>query len=121
MARETKRTDRRKAKKRAKTTRKAAPKKTAKRGGRTKRSMKTRSARNSNERIPAEPAGRIGPRRPSNKPRMPGASEPRELAQAEPDARFGDRRQPQANAREHPDGSMPPLERRGYKNTDEGF
>lgn len=80
------------------------------------------SARNMQEPIPAQPAGRIGLRRPSNKPKAPGPKEPREIAQGEPDARFGDARQPEANAREHPDGSIPPLERRpAYKNTDEGF
>lgn len=80
------------------------------------------SPRNMSEPIPTQPAGRIGMRRPSNKPKMPGPKVPRELAQAEPDARFGDAREPEANAREHPDGSMPPMERKaGYKNTDEGF
>jgi len=81
-----------------------------------------KSARRQQEPIPAEPAGRIGVRRPSNEPKAPGSREPREIAQAEPDARFGDRREPEADARERPGGSMPPLERRaGYKNTDEQF
>lgn len=85
-------------------------------------SVPVSSPRNMNEPIPAQPAGRIGMRRPSNKPKSPGPKQPRELAQQEPDARFGDVREPEANAREHPDGSMPPMERRtGYKNTDEGF
>jgi hypothetical protein len=80
------------------------------------------SPRNMNEPIPAQPAGRIGLRRPSNKPKAPGPKAPREISQAEPDARFGDQREPEANAREHPDGSIPPLERRpAYKNTDERF
>ena len=80
------------------------------------------SPRNMSEPIPAQPAGRIGMRRPSNKPKMPGPKQPREISLAEPDARFDDAREPEANAREHPDGSMPPMERRpGYKNTDEGF
>jgi hypothetical protein len=81
-----------------------------------------RAARRQNEPIPAEPAGRIGLRRPSNQPKPPGKSEPRELAQAEPDARFDDPRRPENNAREHPDGSMPPMERKaGYRNSDEQF
>lgn len=80
------------------------------------------SARNMQEPIPAQPAGRIGLRRPSNKPKAPGPKETREIAQAEPDARFGDQREPESTAREHPDGSRPPMERKaGYKNTDEGF
>jgi hypothetical protein len=80
------------------------------------------SARNMQEPIPAQPAGRIGLRRPSNKPKAPGPKQPREISQAEPDARFGDARQPESNAREHPDGSIPPLERKPpYKNTDESF
>jgi hypothetical protein len=80
------------------------------------------ATRNIKEPIPAQPAGRIGMRRPSNRPKKPGPKEPREIAQGEPDARFGDEREPETTAREHPDGSVPPLERRtGYKNTDEGF
>jgi hypothetical protein len=80
------------------------------------------SARNMREPIPAQPAGRIGLRRPSNKPKAPGTAQRREISQTEPDARFGDPRDPEANAREHPDGSIPPLERKpAYRNTDEGF
>lgn len=80
------------------------------------------SSRNMREPIPAQPAGRIGIRRPSNKPRAPRPKEPREISQAEPDARFDDARESETTAREHPDGSVPPLERRpGYRNTDEGF
>jgi hypothetical protein len=64
----------------------------------------------------------MGMRRPSNQPKPPGQNEPRELAQAEPDARFDDPRKPESMAREHPDGSAPPLERHTqYKNTDEPF
>ena len=104
---------------------KATTKKRAKRPqAKRERSVSTpvSSPRNMNEPIPAQPAGRIGMRRPPNKPKMPAPKAPRELAQAEPDARFGDAREPEANAREHPDGSMPPMERKaGYKNTDEGF
>jgi hypothetical protein len=69
------------------------------------------------EPIPAEPAGRIGLRRPSNEPKAPGPKEPRELAQAEPDARFDDRREPERTAHDFPDGIDPS----GYKNTDEKF
>ena len=134
MARKTARAKGRKSKtrkgatKRAKTRRTTAKAKTKKRAKRPQakrvRSVSTpvSSPRNMNEPIPAEPAGRIGMRRPPNKPKMPVPKAPRELAQAEPDARFGDAREPEANAREHPDGSMPPMERKaGYKNTDEGF
>jgi len=82
----------------------------------------TKSARRRGEPIPADPAGRVGVKRPSNQPKPPGRSEPRELAQAEPDARFDDPRRPENNAREHPDGSTPPMERKaGYRNTDEQF
>lgn len=108
--------------KRGKTRTAKAKTKTKSRSRRKTVSSPSASSRNMQEPIPAQPAGRIGLRRPSNKPRAPGPKEPREISQAEPDARFGDARQPEANAREHPDGSIPPLERRpAYKNTDEGF
>jgi hypothetical protein len=90
-----------------------------------KRAVKRKSpgtARSAPRRVPSEPAGQIGLRRPSNQPKPPGQNEPRELAQAEPDARFDDPRKPESMAREHPDGSAPPLERSTqYKNTDEPF
>jgi hypothetical protein len=100
----------------------AATKRKAKVSPRKSVSTSTKSARRQSEPIPADPAGRVGIRRPSNQPKPPGRSEPRELAQAEPDARFDDPRRPENNAREHSDGSMPPMERKaGYKNTDEQF
>ena len=101
---------------------KAAPRKKLKTSRRRSVGTSTKSAKTQNEPIPAEPAGRIGLRRPSNEPKAPGKTEPREIAQAEPDARFDDPRRPEANVREHPDGSMPPMERKaGYRNTDEQF
>jgi hypothetical protein len=100
----------------------AATKRKAKASPRKSVSTSTKSARRQSEPIPADPAGRVGIRRPSNQPKPPGRSQPRELAQAEPDARFDDPRRPENNAREHPDGSMPPMERKaGYRNTDEQF
>jgi hypothetical protein len=92
----------------------------------TKRAVKRKSpgtARSKGSRkIPSEPAGQIGLRRPLNQLKPPGQNSPRELAQAAPDARFDDPRRPQSTAREHPDGSAPPLERfTQYKNTDEPF
>jgi hypothetical protein len=97
--------------KRAKTKRSSAKR----RSGSKSRSAKTK-------RVPASPSGMIGQSRPSNQPKPPGKSKPYELAQAEPDARFDDPRNPEANAREHPEGSMPPMERKaGYRNTDEQF
>ena len=75
-----------------------------------------------NDKIPASPSGRIGERRPSNQPKPPGRSEPRELAQSEPDARFGDQRAPENDAREDPEGTVPSIRRDArYKNTDEGI
>lgn len=101
---------------------KAAPGKKVKTSRRKSVSTSAKSARRQREPIPADPAGRVGLRRPSNEPRAPGKREPREIAQAEPDARFDDPRRPDANAREHLDGSMPPMERKtGYRNTDEQF
>lgn len=100
----------------------AASKRKAKTSRRKSVGTSTKSARRQNEPIPADPAGRVGLRRPSNQPKLPGRSAPRELAQAEPDARFDDPRRPENNAREHPDGSMPPMERKaGYRNSDEQF
>ena len=100
----------------------AASKRKAKTSRRKSVGTSTKSARRQSEPIPADPAGRVGIRRPSNQPKPPGRSEPRELAQAEPDARFDDPRRPENNAREHPDGSMPPMERKaGYRNSDEQF
>jgi hypothetical protein len=97
--------------KRAKTKRSSAKR----RSGSKSRSAKTK-------RVPASPSGMIGQSRPSNQPKPPGKARPRELAQAEPDARFDDPRRPDNSAREHPDGSMPPMERQArYKNTDEQF
>lgn len=94
--------------------------KTKKSSVKRRSSSKSRSART--KRVPASPSGQIGQSRPSNQPKPPGKKKPHELAQAEPDARFDDPRNPEANAREHPEGSMPPMERRaGYRNTDEGF
>jgi hypothetical protein len=105
------------AKKRA-----ASKRKKAKASPRKSVGTSTKSARRQSEPIPADPAGRVGIRRPSNQPKSPRRPEPRELAQAEPDARFDDPRRPENNAREHPDGSMPPMERKaGYRNTDEQF
>lgn len=70
------------------------------------------------KKVPASPSGQIGKKRPPNK--RPRRKEPHEIAKDEPDARFGDERQPNSDAREGPDGEVPPLERRpGYKNTDE--
>ena len=99
----------------------AASKRKAKTSRRKSVGTSTKSARRQSEPIPADPAGRVGIRRPSNQPKPPGRPAPRELAQAEPDARFDDPRR-ENNAREHPDGSMPPIERKaGYRNTDEQF
>jgi hypothetical protein len=109
---------------RSRTVKAGAKKRTKAKASRRTKPVSSPSAtsRNMQEPIPAQPAGRIGLRRPSNKPKAPGPKEPREISQAEPDARFGDARVPESNAREHPDGSIPPLERRpSYKNTDEGF
>jgi len=71
--------------------------------------------------IPAEPSGRIGLKRPSNQPKPPGKAEPRELAQAEPDARFGDQRQPEDNAHDPAATERETGRPGGYKNTDEGL
>ena len=124
MARKTKRKSKAgKAKKRAKSRRSKRRAATAKaKTSRSKpRSAAVKSARRQKEPIPAEPAGRIGLRRPSNLPKPPGPGEPRELAQAEPDARFGDRREPENDARD-PEGTVErPQGERRYKNTDEPF
>lgn len=86
------------------------------------RSSSTRSASSEKDNIPASPSGRIGEQRPSNQPKFPGRKEPRELAQSEPNARFGDQRAPDNDAREDPEGTVP-SDRRDtrYKNTDEGI
>jgi hypothetical protein len=74
------------------------------------------------KRVPASPSGRIGRKRPANRPLPPGKRQPQEIAKEEPDARFGDERLPESDAREQPDGVLPPSNRdRGYKNTDEDF
>ena len=86
------------------------------------RAASTKSARTEEDKIPASPSGRIGERRPSNQPKRPGRSEPRELAQSEPDARFGDQRAPENDAREDPAGTALSNRREErYKNTDEGI
>lgn len=126
--------------KRAKSTatKRAAKSKIARRGARpqkartspsTKKAKRKQGTRNASrpslksqakqaEPIPAEPAGRIGLRRPSNVPFPPGRDNgPREIAQAEPDARFDDRREPGRTAHDFPDGEEPS----GYKNTNEKF
>ena len=124
MARKTKRKSKAgKAKKRAKSRsskRRAATAK-AKTSRSKPKSAAAKSVRRQKEPIPAEPAGRIGISRPSNQPKPPGRSEPRELAQAEPDARFGDLRQPEDNARDPAATEREAGRDRGYKNTDEGF
>jgi len=124
MARKTKRKSKAgKANKRAKSRsskRRAATAK-AKTSRSKPKSAAAKSVRRQTETIPAEPAGRIGIRRPSNQPKPPGRSEPRELAQAEPDARFGDLRQPEDNARDPAATERETGRDRGYKNTDEGF
>jgi hypothetical protein len=120
------------SKKKARKPKKRVAKRATKRSAKRKKSKtgksktgKSRSARSVTRRqkepIPAEPAGRIGIRRPSNQPKPPGRSEPRELAQAEPDARFGDLRQPEDNARDPAATERETGRDRGYKNTDEGF
>jgi hypothetical protein len=123
------RTAKKSAKKSRKTAKSRSKRPAAKKAKRTKAkksSVKRRSGSKSRSagtnRVPASPSGQIGQSRPSNQPKPPGKREPREIAQAEPDARFDDPRNPEANAREHPEGSMPPMERRvGYRNTDEGL
>ena len=115
------------SKKKARKPKKRVAKRATKRSAKRKKSKtgKSRPARSVTRRqkepIPAEPAGRIGIRRPSNQPKPPGRSEPRELAQAEPDARFGDLRQPEDNARDPAATEREAGRDRGYKNTDEGF
>jgi hypothetical protein len=130
MARKAKRKAKTKKKKR---TVKRARKRTGRRVAKTEAKSKTKSrraksssgtskaARRQKEPIPAEPAGRIGIQRPSNRPKPPGQSEPRELAQAEPDARFDDRRQPEENARDPGADSEEIGRDTNYKNTDERF
>lgn len=114
-----------KAKKRgAKRAKKGAKRRVAKAKAKTQRtgsssSATRKAARRQKEPIPAEPAGRIGLQRPSNLPKPPGQNEPRELAQAEPDARFGDRRQPEENARDPEEAAERSPDERRYKNTDE--
>jgi hypothetical protein len=78
---------------------------------------------NKRKKIPSEPSGRVGAKRPGNKPRRKSNRDINELdADNEPDARFGDKRQPESSAREQPGGTLPPMDRRGqYKNTDEGI
>jgi hypothetical protein len=73
--------------------------------------------------IPAEPSGRVGPKRPDNKPRRKSSRDVNELGKDnEPDARFGDERQPESGARDHPGGAHPPAGRAPrYRNTDEGL
>jgi len=96
--------------------------KTTRRKARTPKSMRAaeKSPRKQQEPIPAAPAGRIGMKRPSNEPKAPGPKEPREIAQAEPDARFDDSREPESSAREIA-GSGRSGDTSGYKNTDEKF
>jgi hypothetical protein len=130
------RTAKKSAKKSTKTAKSRSKRPVSKKAKRTKTKKKRTKAKNSSvkrrsnsksrsagaKRVPASPSGMIGQSRPSNQPKPPGKSKPRELAQAEPDARFDDPRNPEANAREHPEGSMPPMERKaGYRNTDEQF
>ena len=127
-----KRAKRKASKKKSKQAKKRKPaKRAAKKAKRAKKPSAKRAAKrrssgtartNGPRKIPSEPSGQIGLRRPSNEPKAPGPSVPRELAQAAPDARFDDPRKAESTAREHPDGSAPPLERvTQYKNTDEPF
>jgi len=116
-----------KRKKKAGKPKKRVAKRATKRAVKRKKS-KTRTsssprndAQGRKERIPAEPAGRIGFKRPSNQPKPPGRAEPRELAQAEPDARFGDQRQPEDNAHDPAATERETGRPAGYKNTDEGI
>jgi hypothetical protein len=70
--------------------------------------------------IPAEPSGRIGPKRPDNKPRRKSSRDVNEIGKgSEPDARFDDERRPESDAREVPGGA--PHRKEHYKNTDEGI
>lgn len=121
----------RKAKKKAKAKKRSVKRvkaRTAKSAKKTRRRTKAstpkraaaKSQRKQREPIPAEPAGRIGLRRPSNEPRAPGPREPQELAKTEPNARFGDLRDPENTAREISGGNDPRPDE-GYKNTDERF
>ena len=102
---------------------KRATKRAAKRkASKTRRGSSARSVtRRQKEPVPVEPAGRIGIKRPSNQPKPPGAGEPRELARAEPDARFDDRRLPEDDARDPAATERETGRPAGYKNTDESF
>jgi hypothetical protein len=68
---------------------------------------------------PADPAGEIGSKR--KRGRSGPGRDAHHIHRDEGDARI-DERLPEESAREHPDGSAPPLERKTqYKNTDEAF
>jgi hypothetical protein len=100
---------------------KSTKRRVAKAKAKTRRARSTKSSRSRKERVPSEPAGRIGLQRPSNQPKPPGREEPRELAQAEPDARFDDRRLPEDSARDPGAESAETGRDSNYKNTDERF
>jgi hypothetical protein len=72
------------------------------------------------KKVPTDPAGEIGRKR--SRGRRGSGRDAHQVERGEaPDARIDDRL-PEQSAREHPDGSAPPLDRKAqYKNTDEAF
>jgi hypothetical protein len=74
------------------------------------------------KKIPAQPSGRVGAKRPGNKARRRRRDSQNEADQSgRPDARFGDERRAESTARDHPGGARSQERAPRYKNTDETF